>query len=171
MTYLGEKYLRPVVSKRKFLEVFGNRTYARRSLRSKLLIKGLNLLDVCLDLEGVVIPGIPTLVVVSNEISRLKLFLAILNSKLSIFYIKERYPASSYNQGINFTPDMINNFPIPKITAAEQRPFIRLVERILAVKEVDPSVDTSELEAEIDQLVYNLYGLTDEEVAVVEGRA
>jgi hypothetical protein len=26
------------------------------------------------------------------------------------------------------------------------------------------------LEAEIDQLVYKLYGLTDEEIAVVEGR-
>ena len=29
------------------------------------------------------------------------------------------------------------------------------------------SADTSELEAEIDRLCYNLYGLTDEEIAVV----
>ena len=31
------------------------------------------------------------------------------------------------------------------------------------------SANTSELEAEIDQLCYNLYGLTDEEIAAVEG--
>ena len=169
MVYLGEKYLCPVVSKRNFLGVFENRAYARRSLRSKLIIKGLNLLDVCLDYDGIIIPGIPTLVIVSNEISRLKLLLSILSSKLSIFYIKERYPASSYNQGINFTPDMINNFPIPKITTEKQCSFIRLVDSILSAKDADPAADTSELEAEIDRLVYTVYGLTDEEIAVVEG--
>ena len=31
------------------------------------------------------------------------------------------------------------------------------------------SANTSELEAEIDRLCYTLYGLTDEEIAVVEG--
>ena len=30
-------------------------------------------------------------------------------------------------------------------------------------------VDTSELEQEIDRLVYELYGLTSEEIAVVDG--
>ncbi len=54
---------------------------------------------------------------------------------------------------------------------AEKRLFNRLVERILSSKEVDPSVDTSEFEPEIDRLVYNLYALTDEEIATVEGRS
>jgi hypothetical protein len=35
----------------------------------------------------------------------------------------------------------------------------------------DPEADTSEWEAEIDRLVFQLYGLTEEEIAVVEGRA
>ena len=33
-----------------------------------------------------------------------------------------------------------------------------------------PSANTSELEAEIDQLCYTLYELTDEEIAVEGGR-
>ena len=33
----------------------------------------------------------------------------------------------------------------------------------------DPSADTSALEREIDQQVYQLYGLTPEEIAIVEG--
>ena len=55
------------------------------------------------------------------------------------------------------------------MTAAEKRLFIRLVERILSAKEVNPPADTRGLGKEIDRLVYDLYGLTDEEIAVVEG--
>ncbi len=36
-------------------------------------------------------------------------------------------------------------------------------------KSLDPAADTTALEAEIDQLVYALYGLTAEEIALVEG--
>ena len=34
---------------------------------------------------------------------------------------------------------------------------------------INPQADTSKLEAEIDQLVYQLYGLTEEEIRIVEG--
>ena len=61
-------------------------------------------------------------------------------------------------------------FPIPAATAAQQKPIIALVDRILAAKEKDSNADTSALESEIDALVYRLYGLADEEIAVVEGR-
>ncbi len=33
-----------------------------------------------------------------------------------------------------------------------------------------PFSDTSELEGQIDDMVYELYGLTPEEIAIVEGR-
>ncbi len=36
-------------------------------------------------------------------------------------------------------------------------------------KSLDPAADTTALEAEIDQLVYALYGLTVEEMGLVEG--
>jgi len=50
-----------------------------------------------------------------------------------------------------------------------QRPFYILINQILFLKKSDPQADTSELEAEIDQMVYELYGLTEEERAIVEG--
>jgi len=37
-------------------------------------------------------------------------------------------------------------------------------------KSVDPQADTSALEGEIDQLVYQLYGLSQEEIYIVEGK-
>ena len=42
-----------------------------------------------------------------------------------------------------------------------------LVERVLALKA--GGVDTSALEARIDSLVYRLYGLTPEEIAILGG--
>lgn len=41
--------------------------------------------------------------------------------------------------------------------------------RILAPKQSDPSSDTTALESEVDALVYGLNGLTEEEIAIVEG--
>ena len=45
----------------------------------------------------------------------------------------------------------------------------RVVDKIVAAKQRDASADTTALEREIDQLVYKLYGLTEEEIAIVEG--
>lgn len=44
---------------------------------------------------------------------------------------------------------------------------IKCVDQILAAKNVDG--DTSALEKEIDRIVYELYGLTEEEIGIVEG--
>ena len=57
---------------------------------------------------------------------------------------------------------------IPDVGAAEQKPVERLVDRILAAKQRDAGADTSALEREIDELVYALYGLTPEEIKIVE---
>jgi hypothetical protein len=39
----------------------------------------------------------------------------------------------------------------------------------LAAKAADPSADVSAWEREIDEIVYRLYGLTEEEIKIVEG--
>jgi len=44
-----------------------------------------------------------------------------------------------------------------------------LADQILTQKSLDPAAETTALEAEIDQLVYALYSLTAEEIALVEG--
>ncbi|MBT4309963.1 MAG: hypothetical protein HOD49_06060 [Anaerolineae bacterium] len=53
----------------------------------------------------------------------------------------------------------------------KERKFERLAIDIQGMmKKVAPESDASALEAQIDVLVYELYGLTEEEIAVVEGR-
>ena len=43
-----------------------------------------------------------------------------------------------------------------------------LVDKILATKKTNHAADTTAWEKEIDQLVYQLYDLTDEEIRVIE---
>jgi len=175
MTYLKDKYARPIVMRADFLTAFPN-SYGRKSILPKLIIKGLNRLDVCPDLEGAVIPGKTTLVVVNENVENLKFLLSLLNSKLAFFYIKEKYPASSYNQGTTFTKDMLAELPVPDLSLQEKRGVVLLVEKILAITASETfSESTQEMEAiqhiqkQIDQMVYKLYGLTPEEIKIVEG--
>ena len=93
--------------------------------------------------------------------------LAMLNSTLLDWYF--RLIGVERDGGyFEYKPMFIERLPIPEISGPEQRPFIRLVDGILEAKESNPDADTSEQEREIDRLVYDLYGLTEEEVAAVE---
>jgi hypothetical protein len=167
--YLKSKYSQPVVDKSEFQKCFNN-SYYKKSIKPKIILKGLTLLDAALDLDGQIIPGKSTLVLTSSDAASLKYICAILNSKLILNYIKERYSSSSYNGGIVFTKEMINDIPLPT-DENKRTEIVALVNQILALKKQKPSADTSALEKEIDQLVYALYDLTLAEIAIVEGKS
>jgi REP element-mobilizing transposase RayT len=64
------------------------------------------------------------------------------------------------------------SLPLPtEIAPANEGKLADLADRILAAKKADPSADCAAIEAEIDQLVYKLYDLTPDEIAVVEESA
>jgi len=164
MKYLKDTYQFPVVDKAEFLKYFPN-SYGKKSVKTKIIIKGLTLLDSCMDFDGIIIPGKSTMMIAA-PVNELLYLSAIINSKLMIFFIKQKYSSSSYNGGINFTKDMINNLPFRKdhyglITSTAKN--------ILATKQNDYSSDTSALEVEIDHMVYDLYGLTKDEIKILEG--
>jgi hypothetical protein len=68
---------------------------------------------------------------------------------------------------VRFITQYMQLLPIPLATDAQQAPIIERVQKILAALD---SPDVLQLEAEIDRLVFDLYGLTDEEIVVVEGK-
>ena len=97
----------------------------------------------------------------------LKYLCAILNSALITWLMKNT--ARTTGMGLmQWEKFAVERLPIPKISPTEQRPFINLVDSILKAKSANPKGDTTEQEAKIDQLVYKLYGLTIEEVRIVE---
>ncbi|MEX0661196.1 MAG: DUF559 domain-containing protein [Balneolaceae bacterium] len=97
--------------------------------------------------------------------------LGILNSKLLSFY----HNKSSANSNKNSFPKLliyeIRDFPIPN--GSKKELFNRIeanVQKILDSKKQNHEADTTELEQEIDRLVYELYGLSEEEIGIVEGK-
>lgn len=62
--------------------------------------------------------------------------------------------------------DYMRQIPIP--TGSNTAPIAALVERILALKAENPRADVAELEREIDERVYALYGLRPDEIRMIE---
>ncbi len=61
----------------------------------------------------------------------------------------------------------MEQLPILTATDSQKTPVIERVQKILANPH---SSDVPRLEAEIDRLIYELYGLTEEEIALVDGK-
>ena len=97
----------------------------------------------------------------------LKFLCAVLNSLLVTWFMNSTALTSGMG-ATRWIRSFIDTIPVPNIQASNQRPFIRLVDQILEAKDTDPDADTSDLEREIDRRVYELYGLTEEEVTAVE---
>jgi adenine-specific DNA-methyltransferase len=96
--------------------------------------------------------------------------LGILNSLLIWFYLKQVCTAHGDPQkGGRLELRGIYMSDVPVLTGLSKNSAIeQRVETILNLKKTDPDADVSELEAEIDQVVYKLYGLTPEEIEIVE---
>ncbi|MCX5772957.1 MAG: restriction endonuclease, partial [Candidatus Hydrogenedentes bacterium] len=94
--------------------------------------------------------------------------LGLLNSNLFFAYAKKVF-VEKQGGWFEVQPNALEGFPVPDVPAEQQKPVERLVERILSAKQRDAGADVHALEREIDELVYALYGLTPEEIKLVEG--
>ena len=98
----------------------------------------------------------------------LKYLCAILNSTLVTWLM--RHTARTTGVGLTqWEKFAVERLPIPKVGPDKQATLIRLMDRILC--EVDAGRrDTTALEKEVDQLVYEVYELTENEVHAVVGQ-
>jgi len=60
---------------------------------------------------------------------------------------------------------------VPDFARVRRETLSKAVDRIAAAKQSNAEADTSAMEREMDELVYALYGLTPEEIELVEGAA
>lgn len=179
MTYLGEKYLKPIVKKNIFSNNFKN-SYGKKASKPKLIFKSLTLLDGCIDTMGEFIPGKSTLVIYADDVLTLKCLCAIFNSQLSFFYISHKYSSSSYNQGINFTKNMLNSFPVPLLTNTQKNSLALYFNKLnsfysdLYSEKIENAKHNIEVkiyaaEREMNALVYLLYKIRDENKEIIKG--
>ena len=99
-----------------------------------------------------------------------KYLLAIINSRLISFIKTKASTTAKKDDFTQLTLNDIRQLGIPVPTKQKQDEMDNLVTQILEAKKANPTADTSALEKEIDLLVYELYGLTEEEINIVEGK-
>lgn len=109
-------------------------------------------------------------VITFNENKNLafKYILALINSKMLDYYHFLLNPEKGEALA-EIKKENLEKLPIKSISSEDQQPFINKVEQILELKKENPQADTSNLEREIDTMVYELYGLNEEEIKIVEG--
>ena len=101
----------------------------------------------------------------------MKFLTGILNSKLIAFWLKHKGKMQGSNYQVDKEPLLSIPLPNPALLDNSiESQIISLVENIITTKESNCSYDISNFEVEIDNLVYKLYDLTEEEIAIVEGK-
>jgi hypothetical protein len=129
----------------------------------------------CMIPHGVLTPKVAT------EVPPLKFALGVLNSTLESFYFRNAVIDYSLGGGlVHATPGSQGKLPLPRTRTADIDKMVELVERMLKLHKDLPKAKTAHektaierqiaaTDKQIDELVYKLYGLTEQEVGIVEG--
>jgi len=109
-----------------------------------------------------------------------KFLLGLLNSRLMSFWFEHKFGKLSRGIFPQFKINELASFPIPDSTDEEQSKLINLTDQMLetqgrlqqALSDEDKKLleqRAAIIDKQIDKAVYKLYGLTEEEVKIVEG--
>ena len=149
----------------------------KRFENEKLIIKreGAGTITASFDKEKFYTIGSTFIVNKKDNRFDLRYILALLNSKLLNYWYGKRY--KTITQSIN----SYQKIPIKLIPESEQQPFIKLVDKMLSLnkrlnelgdKKTDERARIEEeikkTDAEIDELVYKIYGITEKEKKIIE---
>jgi hypothetical protein len=100
----------------------------------------------------------------TNEF-KTKYLLALLNSKLITWYF--RVKANEFDD--LFPQIKVTEFKqLPIKKAKDQKAFISVVDKILYMKKKNPKSDVTSFEEEINNMVYSLYDMSDDDVEEIE---
>ena len=105
-------------------------------------------------------------VLIPNNRNIINFLLALINSKLIQWVFEIKNPQMIGKVFAEIKVAYVENLPV-KLPSDYQAINV-LVIQILNAKQSNPNADTTALEKQIDQLVYQIYGLTEEEIKIVE---
>ncbi len=98
----------------------------------------------------------------------IEILVGIMNSKLATFFHFNHSPKATKGAFPKILVQDIKEFPLPKVNSDERKILMRLVDDVTTIKKGKSIAETSVLENQIDFLVYHLYGLTYDEVLIVD---
>ncbi|HLW08646.1 MAG TPA: TaqI-like C-terminal specificity domain-containing protein [Marinilabiliaceae bacterium] len=110
-----------------------------------------------------------TLVIVNKKDSDkgpdLKFILGLMNSKLMNYVYSNKFK-STKTVFSEIQARSVKELPIPNLSDSQESDIVTLSEKIIALKKINS--ETTDLENEIDQLVYQLFDLTESEIEIIE---
>lgn len=104
-----------------------------------------------------------------------KFLLGLLNSK-ALGYIHAELSQNKDKVFAKVLAKNLRRLPMPDMDLnsvqdrVEYDAIVALVDRILEAKQESPDADTTALESDLNAHVYRIYGLTNDEIAIVEGQ-
>ena len=98
----------------------------------------------------------------------IEILVGIMNSKLATFFHFNHSPKATKGAFPKILVQDIKEYPLPKVNSDKRKILMRLVDDVTTIKKEKTIADTSALENQIDFLVYHLYGLTYDEVLIVD---
>jgi len=120
-----------------------------------------------LDTRGYAVLNAAFMIVPKTNTVDPRFLLGVLNSAAVRFYWLNKF-RDDRKTFPKIKGEYLKLLPLPKVSPAKQAGVVKLVEQVAAAKQKHPAADTSALEREIDQQVCALYGLTPEEIKIVE---
>lgn len=165
LRYIKQRYRRPFIRTTELAALSSTR--AAEAAAPKLIVAGMGLrLEACLDLAGAYVAGKSTSILLGSP-EELKLTGALLNSELMSYYYRRSYSTLAMSGGyLRVGPPQLRELPWVEAEAETKRELIRLVDLLLVTTELR---HRERYIREIDQMIYRLYQVTADEVALIEG--
>ncbi len=174
--YIKKSYNEPVILDSDLQSLSKNRF--EQSCSNKIIISGMSKRIECFYDDGQYLSGKSTTVILEDEsnLFLLKFLLAIMNSGLLSFWFTNYFSSLKMAGGyLNISTNELGYLPIKKMSRKEQKPYIEIVDKILAITKGEDylqnhskQTQVKEYQKQIDQLVYKLYGLTYDEVLMID---
>jgi hypothetical protein len=182
--YIKDTYLRPIIPINSEKNLPPKRLKQAKS--PKIIVAGMTKkLECTVDLDGTFLAGKSTCLIFPS--TDLRYLLGLMNSKLLAFYYRAIYGGIALAGGyLRIGSPQLRTLPVPNIdftrpnNKAKHNKIVSLVEQMLELHKKISKIKNPEektriqrqieaTDGQIDKLVYDLYGLTAEEVKIVEG--
>lgn len=159
--YIKGAYIRPIINISE-LKKFSSRRY-EQSISPKIIVAGMSLNFEAIYDEGQYVAGKST-TIITGEPTELKYYTAIINSKLLSFWLTICYNSLKMAGGyINIGVNEISSIPI-----CLSEKYQMLVSIVDSIQSSSDDIHIKQEMNKIDNIVYHLYGLTYDEVLIVD---
>lgn len=173
LRYLGQTYQRPIIPAQYLYHLPARRLYQAR--QPKILVANMTRqIEAVLDCTGDILAGKSTTVILPR-INPLWL-VGILNSRLIQVWFSQTFVGNRLQGGyLRIAPPQLRQVPIRLPFGDQQDQLTMLVRQRIRLSQEAPSADRQSqlttLEDRIDHLIYEIYGLSPQDIANLEGHS